>query len=70
MTGRLSLWIDLCAQDMPALEALIARHIAPLDLEGLEVQMTLQTLVESRPPDIQAVLPDKRSPSPVVQVAP
>jgi Lrp/AsnC family leucine-responsive transcriptional regulator len=69
VTGRLSLWIDLCAQDMAALEALIARHIAPLDLEGLEVQMTLQTLVDARPPDIQAVLPDKRATSPVVQVA-
>jgi hypothetical protein len=39
-----------------------------LDLEGLEVQVTLQTLVESRPPDIQALLPDKRTPAPVVQV--
>jgi Lrp/AsnC family leucine-responsive transcriptional regulator len=70
VTGRLTLWIDLCAQDMPALEAVIARHIAPLDLEGLEVQMTLQTLVEARPPDIQAVLPDKRPTTPVVQVSP
>jgi Lrp/AsnC family leucine-responsive transcriptional regulator len=61
VTGRLSLWIDLCAQDMAALEGIIARHIAPLDLEGLEVQVTLQTLVESRPPDIQALLPDRRA---------
>jgi len=68
VTGRLSLWVDLCAPDMAALEAIIARHIAPLDLEGLEVQMTLQTIVEARPPDIQAILPDKRN-APVVQVA-
>jgi Lrp/AsnC family leucine-responsive transcriptional regulator len=60
VTGRLSLWIDVCAQDMAALEGIIARHIAPLDLEGLEVQVTLQTLVESRPPDIQALLPERR----------
>ena len=70
VTGRLSLWIDLCAPDMAALDAIIARHIAPLDLEGLEVQVTLQTLVEQRPPDIQALLPDRRTPpKPVVQVA-
>lgn len=70
VTGRLSLWVDLCAPDMAALESIVARHIAPLDLEGLEVQVTLQTLVEARPPDIQALLPDKRvpPPNPVVQV--
>jgi Lrp/AsnC family leucine-responsive transcriptional regulator len=60
VTGRLSLWIDLCAQDMAALEGIIARHIAPLDLEGLEVQVTLQTLVDSRAPDVQALLPERR----------
>ena len=75
VTGRLSLWVDLCAPDMPALESIIARHIAPLDLEGLEVQVTMQTLVETRPPDIQALLPDRRqvppSPAPsVLQPAP
>lgn len=75
VTGRLSLWVDVCAPDMPALEALVARHIAPLDLEGLEVQVTLQTLVETRPPDIQALLPDKRAAptnggGPVLQAAP
>jgi Lrp/AsnC family transcriptional regulator, leucine-responsive regulatory protein len=70
VTGRLSLWVDLCAPDMAALDSLVARHIAPLDLEGLEVQVTLQTLVEARPPDIQAALPDKRTPAQVFQVAP
>lgn len=71
VTGRLSLWIDLCAADMATLDAIVARHIAPLDLEGLEVQVTLQTLVETRPPDIQALLPDRRGPrpTPVVQVS-
>lgn len=68
VTGRLSLSVDLCAQDMAALESIIARHIAPLDLEGLEVQVTMQTLVESRPPDIQVLVQDKRATAPVVQV--
>jgi Lrp/AsnC family leucine-responsive transcriptional regulator len=70
VTGRLSLSVDVCAPDMAALESIISRHIAPLDLEGLEVQVTMQTLVESRPPDIQALLPDRRNQPPVVQVSP
>jgi Lrp/AsnC family leucine-responsive transcriptional regulator len=70
VTGRLSLWVDVVAADMAALEQIVAKHIAVLDLEGLEVQMTLQTLVEQRPPDVQGLVPEGRRPTPVLQVTP
>jgi Lrp/AsnC family transcriptional regulator, leucine-responsive regulatory protein len=51
-TGPRPLRIVVCAKDSEALEHLLATRIAPLELDGQQIDVTLQTLVPSRSPDL------------------
>jgi len=49
-TGQRAIVIDLCTRSMEELERVLSSRIAALELEALEVEVTLQTLLEHRAP--------------------
>lgn len=55
-TGSKPLVVTVMAENLPRLEQMLEKRIAPLGLERIEAALVVHTLVESRPVALQAVL--------------
>lgn len=54
LSGPRPLLIEVVAESLPRLERVVEERIAPLELDGLEVDLVLRPLLDGRPAPVQA----------------